>query len=816
MTDRHKTRAQLSAELTQLREHVAELETALAAHQQAESPRAATLEARRDNQAHLHHPNSVAHFGRWELSPAERKVRGSAGASAIYDLPGEEWSLAEVQSRPLPEYRAMLDAALTNLIEHQQPYEVEFRIRRPGDGQVRDIQSIAEYDPDRRVVCGAIHDITAHKQAETALRETNAYLENLIDYANAPIIVWDPHFRITRFNHAAEFLTGRTEAEVVGQSLEMLFPPALAENSMALIRKTVSGERWETVEIEIRHRDASTRTVLWNSATLFAPDGQTPIATIAQGQDITARKRAEEALRASEEKHRLLIENSHDIIYMLTAEGVFTFVSPAWTVLLGHPVTQVVGQPFQQFVHPDDLAGCMLFLQKVVETGQGQAGVEYRVRHSDGSWRWHTSYGVPARDQAGTVVDYQGIATDITERKQAESQREAALEALRESEERLTRIIDFLPDATLVIDCEGKVIAWNRALEEMTGVSKSEIVGQKDFAHAFPFYGEARPILIDLIFKDHHEIEKNYDFVSKKGDRLTAEIFAPLLYHGHGAYLWIAAAALYDSRGSVVGAIESIRDITARKRAESQREAAHAALRESNAELQIRNEELDVFAQMVAHDLKNPLGVMLGYAELLAETYTTLSSEVIQETLNIISRNGRKAGNIIESLFLLASIRKQDVPAAPLDMAHIVTEATLRLADLIQDSGADLRVPDCAGWPVALGHAPWVEEIWVNYLSNALKYGSPCPRIELAAARQPDGLIRFSVCDYGPGLTPEQQQRLFAPFERLGQAQVEGYGLGLSIVRRIAEKLGGQVGVDSTPGQGSTFYFTLPAAPPDR
>ncbi len=153
----------------------------------------------------------------------------------------------------------------------------------------------------REVVCSFI-DITDRKRAEKALSETNAYLENLIDHANAPIIVWDPQFRITRFNHAFEFLTGRAEAGVLGQSPAILFPPELIEDSMALIGKTLRGERWESVEIKILHRDGSIRTVLWNSATLFAKDGVTPIATIAQGQDITERKRVEEALHASTAK----------------------------------------------------------------------------------------------------------------------------------------------------------------------------------------------------------------------------------------------------------------------------------------------------------------------------------------------------------------------------------------------------------------------------------------------------------------------------------------------------------------------------------
>ena len=156
---------------------------------------------------------------------------------------------------------------------------------------------------------------------------------------------------------------------------------------------------------------------------------------------VAARERAEQAsqtLKESEEKYRHLVENSHVIIYTLTADGVFTFVSPAWTVLLGHPPTQVVGQPFQQFVHPDDLAGCMVFLQRVIVTGQRQEGISYRVRHTDGSWRWHTSSAVPLRGEAGTVIGFEGIAQDITTRKQSEA-------ALRESHELIVKLTAQVP-----------------------------------------------------------------------------------------------------------------------------------------------------------------------------------------------------------------------------------------------------------------------------------------------------------------------------------------------------------------------------------
>jgi len=149
-----------------------------------------------------------------------------------------------------------------------------------------------------------------------------------------------------------------------------------------------------------------------------------------------------------------------------------------------------------------------------------------------------------------------------------------------------------------------------------------------------------------------------------------------------------------------------------------------------------------------------------------------------------------------------------EVPTMPLDMASVVAEAQQRLAYMIEEYQAEITLPET--WPVALGYGPWVEGVWVNYLSNAIKYGGQPPRVELGATVQADGAVRFWVRDNGPGLTPEEQARLFIPFMQLNQDRTNGHGLGLSIVQRIVKKLGGQVGVESEVGRGSVFSFTLP------
>jgi signal transduction histidine kinase len=250
-----------------------------------------------------------------------------------------------------------------------------------------------------------------------------------------------------------------------------------------------------------------------------------------------------------------------------------------------------------------------------------------------------------------------------------------------------------------------------------------------------------------------------------------------------------------------------------------ERMQAEASLQRRTEDLEERNAELDAFAHTVAHDLKNPLAALLGSTELLTLRRGQLSKERQRDYLQIITRSGNKISTIVDELLLLSSVRaREDIELEPLDMGRIVSEVQIRLQDLADELGGKIQIPE--EWPISLGYAPWVEEVWVNYISNALKYGGQPPRVELGfslpngQAQTRDLAIRYWVRDDGPGLTPEQQAMLFTPFERLHQGRAEGHGLGLSIVQRIVQKLGGRVGVESAgqPGEGSTFFFTLPPA----
>jgi len=237
-------------------------------------------------------------------------------------------------------------------------------------------------------------------------------------------------------------------------------------------------------------------------------------------------------------------------------------------------------------------------------------------------------------------------------------------------------------------------------------------------------------------------------------------------------------------------------------------------LRAQNEQLRSQNESLDAYARTVAHDLKNPLNLVLNFARLIEEDHVL--SGVHGQDLHAIIEGAERMNHIIQDLLLLSQMRKEEVKPVRVDMEAAVSQSLDRLGVEIRKTGASLQCP--SEWPDPLGIAAWIQAVWVNYISNAAKYGGNPPEIELFWEPVPEtdgGRIRYGVRDNGPGVDSEFRHKVFEEFSRAGGEKSEGHGIGLSIVRRIVRKLGGDVGVENLePGPGCCFYFELPAANP--
>lgn len=358
-------------------------------------------------------------------------------------------------------------------------------------------------------------------------------------------------------------------------------------------------------------------------------------------------------------------------------------------------------------------------------------------------------------------------------------------------EDKLQALLDAAPTAVLITDQDGMILLANRRALDMFGYRWAELQAES----------------IECLLPERHRaihLEHRARFVAAPAARPMGMGRELVGRRKDGTEFPVEVGLDVLPDGPRMHVIAFVSDISKRKLAEE-------ALRQRTRELEARNQELDAFAHTVAHDLKNPLAILMGFTEFLEDEYETLSAGQVSEYLRRIVRIGRKMSNIIEELLLLAGVREVAVDLQPVDMGPVVAGALERLADMLQRYDAQLVQPE--SWPVALGYGPWLEEVWANYLSNAIKYGGRPPRIELGAEALDNGFLRFWVQDNGHGLTDEEQERLFVPFTQLNQAHTSGHGLGLSIVRRIVERLGGQVAVESTgiPGEGTRFSFTLAA-----
>ena len=640
-----------------------------------------------------------------------------------------------------------------------------------------------------------IQDITKRKRAEDELHETNAYLENLINYANAPIIVWDTQFRITRFNHAFEFLTGRSESEVIGQTLEMLFPSALVEESMALIRKTLTGERWETVEIKIMHRDESVRTVLWNSATLFAPDGQTPIATIAQGQDITKRKQAEDELRVTLSKFKTLFEYFPLGITVADEAGNILESNPIAEKLLAVPLDEHnqrdIDSPEWRIVRsdgtpmpPNEFASVIALKEKrVVEN------MEMGLRKPDNviTWLSVTAAPLPLEGQ-GVVITY----GDITQRKRSE-------EALRESEEKMSTLFGSMTEMVvlheLVFNSQGDAINYritdcNNAFTKITGIKKEDAVGKL----ATKVYGtEAPPYLEE--FLQVALIGKPYEYTT---------YFAPRDKH--------FAISVISPRKNQFATITT--DVT--------------AIKQIHEVISAKNKELENYLYIASHDLRSPLVNIQGFSQRLQKqadsikktlsdshlppatkaSIDAITDKDIPKTLNFIFSSVKKMDTLLNGLLHLSRTGGTIMAIKQVDMNQVFKIIIDTCNFQLTESDAVVTINDL---PSCYGDENLLSQLFSNIIGNAIKYRDKNRQLVLEiTAHREFGKAIYSIRDNGLGIESRHLERIWDVFYQVDSTSAgAGEGLGLSSVKKIAEKHNGRVWAESEFGKGCVFHVEL-------
>ena len=453
----------------------------------------------------------------------------------------------------------------------------EFEFRR-SDGSIRNgVYSARSINIDgEECLIFILQDVTERKLAEEKFHKifmTSPYLVGITRLKDG--ILMD-------LNKAGEDILGWKRESIIGKkSTEPPFnfwvDPAAREFMAAELE---AGRDVLHREVEFRRGDGSLRNGVYSARSINI-DGKECLIFILQ--DITERKQAKEQIRKSEGIFRVLFNQSVHFLGLLNTDGTLLQINTTAKISIGIREEDVLGKPFwlaPWWSHsPDEQER----LKKAIKRAANGEFIRCEITYFDsaGVMRYVDLSISPVKDDNGVVILLIPDGSDITERKQAEND-------LMNSHRRLDEIIDFLPDATFVIDCEGKVITWNRSMEQMSGIPKRNMIGKGNYEYSIPFYGERRPLLIDLallpedVFKENH-----YGNVYREGETLYVEYYVPGIYGGKGAFMWGKASKLRDASGNIIGAIESIRDITGRKKAEDELKLFAENLEDANIALRV-------------------------------------------------------------------------------------------------------------------------------------------------------------------------------------------------------------------------------------
>ena len=711
------------------------------------------------------------HYGEWLFGWSEAEALGRRAVELL---------VPELDSagRPL---RPVVAEAVTHPEDHE--LNINENITRDGRRLWMAWSNRALRDPDGTYV-GHLAigvDVTDRVRAETELRETRDLLQNLLDYANAPVIVWDPELRITLFNHAFERLTQRSAEEVLGRPIDLLFPDEARQEALAHIRRAIEGERWETVEIPIACADGDVRTVLWNSATLRSPTDGTVVATIAQGHDITERKAAETQLRDTRDLLQNLLDYANAPVIVWDPELHITLFNHAFERLTQRSAEEVLGRPIDLLFPDEAREGALAHIRRAME-GERWETVEIPIARADGEVRtvlWNSATLRAADGEAVVATIAQGH--DITARKAAEAD-------LRDTRDFLQNLLDYANAPVIVWDPDLRITLFNHAFERLTQRSAEEVLG--------------RPI--DLLFPDEGREEALAHIRrAAEGERWeTVEIPIARADGEVRTVLWNSATLRAADGATVIATIAQGHDITERTRAEAELQQTVAELARSNADLQ-------QFASVASHDLGEPLRMVTSYVQLLERRYRGQLDAEADEFIGYAVDGAARMQTLIDDLLTYSRVGTRGREPGPTDANEVLRQTLVVLGPALDETSAVVTHDPL---PVVHADATQLGQVFQNLLANAIKFRSDAPpQVHVRAQQHEDGWV-LCVQDNGIGIPPEYGEKVFEVFQRLhGRSEYPGTGIGLAICKRIVERHGGRIWFEPGPDNGTTFHFTLPA-----
>jgi PAS domain S-box-containing protein len=501
-------------------------------------------------------------------------------------------------------------------------------------------------------------------------------------------------------------------------------------------------------------------------------------------RDITVRKRAEKHLAQMEGRYRGLLEAAPDAMVVVNPSGEIILLNVQAERQFGYRRDELVGQKVKNII-PEG------FAERLIADGTRTAaealaqqigtGLELNGRRKDGSEFPIEIMLSPLKSAEGILVT--AAIRDITEHKRVE-------DALRLNEERFRLIVSNVKDyANIMLDTEGLIVSWNQGAERIKGYRAEEIIGQ----HFSRFY-DAEDLRNGVPARELKQTIETGRFegegwrVRKDGSRFLANI---------------VITALRDEKGRLRGFGKITRDITERRQAEE-------ALMKTMAELKRSNEELGQFAYVASHDLQEPLRMVASYTQLLAQRYKGRLDSDADEFIGYAVDGCNRMQRLIQDLLSYSHAGTNIGVLRKISVEKALEEAMANLQVTIKESGA---VVTHDSLPTILTDDAQLVQVFQNLIGNAIKYhGTEAPRVQVSATNNAGNEWIFSVRDNGLGIEPQYFERIFILFQRLhGQKEFEGTGIGLAMCKKIVDRLGGRIWVNSQPKHGSTFFFALPA-----